>query len=103
MTAVRNVAKTFTATIALAFASLAGSAHAVSPLGWEIPAPGTPGPLPKVQEAPRVKGISPLGWEIPPVEARGAQGPLRHQDAADDAAEPNLHRRLAGIGGPDTP
>ncbi|MCK7500627.1 MAG: hypothetical protein MZW92_68200 [Comamonadaceae bacterium] len=55
MSTSKKVTRTLIAAIAVAFVSLAGSAQAettgadqyqpVSPSGWEIPAPGTPGRL----------------------------------------------------------
>jgi hypothetical protein len=114
MSTSKNAAKTLTAAIAVAFASLAGSAYAdasgsaqyqaVHPLGFEIPAPGTAGPL---HSAPErfldPKGVSPLGFEIPAPGARGVQGPVRSDSVADTSAERDLRERLAGIGGWNTP
>jgi len=78
------------------------AAQAVSPLGWEIPAPGTSARAPAAEMGSEPRGPSPLGFVIPQPGPRGAAGPLR-EDAADGAAAlRDWNRRLAGIGGSDT-
>ena len=116
MSTSKNAAKTLTAAIAVAFASLAGSAYAdasgsaqyqaAHPLGFEIPAPGTVARLSSNtagEEVLAAKGVSPLGFEIPAPGGRGVQGPVRSEGVADTSAERDLRQRLAGIGGWNTP
>lgn len=116
MSTSKKVTKTLTAAIAVAFVLLAGSAQAettgsaqyqpVHPLGWEIPAPGTPGRLPSSTHAEgsvSPKGVSPLGWEIPAPGARGAKAPVRNDTVAYMSHENDVFRHLGGIGGRNTP
>jgi hypothetical protein len=80
------------------------AAQAVSPLGFEIPPPGSPGH--RVESAMSVpatpRGVSPLGWEIPPPGPRGAQGPIRMDTVADTMGDWNSTYHLGGIGGAET-
>jgi hypothetical protein len=90
--------KTLTAVIALALAGLASATPAraddtaasanryqtVSPLGFEIPAPGVRGAAGPVHADTSAipKGVSPLGFEIPAPTPAGAQGRARSDTLA---------------------
>jgi hypothetical protein len=88
-----------------AFAGPLALAQAGSPLGFELPPPGSSaGAAAARWDAPAgPTGISPLGFELPVATPRGALGPVR-TDAMDAApADQDLRRALGGIGGSDTP
>jgi hypothetical protein len=87
----------------VSLAPLAG-AQAVSPLGFEIPTPGSMAAstaMPAGTESVRLRGPTPLGFEIPLPGPRGAAGPVR-EDRDAGSFDRELAMRLGGIGGANT-
>lgn len=81
------------------------AAQAVSPLGFEIPSPGSDGVASTVawtDTKAEPAGPSPLGFVIPAPGKRGVAGPVHEEATAARAVSEDVFDRLGGIGGRNT-
>jgi hypothetical protein len=77
----------------------------VSPLGFEIPSPGSRTTAPMRADTEMIaasNSVSPLGFEIPAPTPRGIAGPMRSDSVSGVSPTGDLFKRLGGIGGTDT-